>query len=69
MIPPIGLLAAMQYYYAGNVKIGIAVFIAIGFALGALLGAHAVKNLSDPILRKGFGVFLLFIALKMIFTK
>jgi len=31
MIPPIGLLAALRYYYSGNVKLNIAAFICLGF--------------------------------------
>lgn len=57
MVFPIGLLAAMRYYYAGNVRIGIALFIAVGFFIGAFFGAGTVQNISDPLLRKGFGIF------------
>ena len=39
MIPPIGLLAAMRYYYSGNVKLGMAGFICLGFFVGGLIGA------------------------------
>jgi len=69
MVPPIGLLAALRYYYSGNVKLGMAGFICLGFFIGGLIGANFVQNLSDPTLKKAFGVFLLFISLNMIFTK
>jgi len=69
MVPPIGLLAAMRYYYSGNVKINMAVFICIGFFVGGLIGAHFVQKVPDPILKKFFGVFLLFIAARMIIGK
>jgi len=69
MIPPIGLLAAMKYYSAGNVKVGIAGILCIGFFVGGYFGAKFVSNIPEPILKKCFGVFLLFVALKMIWGK
>jgi len=69
MIPPIGLLAAWTYYKAGFVDVKIAAFICLGFFFGGLLGAKFVVGLSEPVLRKMFGVVLLIIALKMILTK
>lgn len=69
MVPPIGLLAALRYYYAGNVKLSIAGFICLGFFIGGLIGAQFVQNVPDPVLKKMFGVFLLFVALRMIIAK
>lgn len=69
MVPPIGLLAALRYYYSGNVKLGMAGFICLGFFVGGLIGASFVQNLSDPLLKRLFGVFLLFVAIEMIFAK
>ncbi len=69
MVPPIGLLAALRYYYSGNVKLGIAGFICLGFFIGGLAGASLIQNLSDPLLKKLFGIFLFFVSLKIILTK
>lgn len=69
MIPPIGLLAAFKYYQAGNVKVKIAALMCLGFFLGGYLGAKFVHRIPEPILKKCFGVFLLFISLKMILGK
>lgn len=69
MIPPIGLLAAWQYWRSGNVNLHIAVWIAIGFFVGGLVGALLVNKVPDILLRKIFGIFLALIALKMIFSK
>lgn len=69
MVPPIGLLAALRYYYSGNVKLGIAGFICLGFFIGGLIGANMIQNLSDPILKRLFGIFLLFVSLEMILGK
>ena len=69
LVPPIGLLAALRYYYSGNVKLGMAAFICLGFFVGGLLGANLVQGLPEVLLKRMFGVFLLFIALRMILTK
>ena len=69
MVPPIGLLAALRYYYRGNVKLEIAGFVCLGFFIGGLVGAHFVQNVPAPLLKKLFGVFLLVISLRMIFFK
>ncbi len=69
LIPPIGLLAAMRYYQSGNVKLSIAAFVCAGFFIGGLIGADFVHHLSDPLLKRMFGIFLLFVSLQMIISK
>lgn len=69
MIPPIGLLAAMKYYYEGNVNVKIAAFICVGFFVGGLIGAYLVTPIPDKILKKIFGIFLALVSLKMILGK
>lgn len=66
MVPPITLLAALRYYYSGNVKLDIAMFIALGFIVGGLLGAQIVQAVPELVLKKIFGGILLIIAIKMI---
>jgi hypothetical protein len=69
MVPPIGILAAMRYYQAGNVKLGMAGFICAGFLVGGLIGAQLIQNVPDVLLKRLFGVFLLLISVRMILTK
>ena len=57
MLIPVFWLAVWRYYQAGNVKVQIALFIAIGFVVGALLGAHAVQYLPSEQLKKIFVPF------------
>jgi len=66
MVPPIGLLAAIKYYYEGNVDIKAAIFIALGFIIGGLIGAYLVSPIPDSMLKKIFGIYLVLIGLKMI---
>lgn len=69
MVPPIGLLAALKYYYSGNVKMDMVGFICLGFFVGGLLGANLIQNLPDLYLKRLFGIFMLFISLRMILSK
>ncbi|MCK9604696.1 MAG: sulfite exporter TauE/SafE family protein [Candidatus Omnitrophica bacterium] len=69
MVPPIAILAAWRYWQAGNVKLGLTGLICIGWLFGGLIGANLAHHVSDPVLKKLFGVFLLFISIKMMFGK
>ena len=69
MLPPIGLLAAYNYYKAGQVNIWYAVIIAAAFMIGGYLGSTIAINLPENLMKKIFGVFLLLTALKLIFSK
>lgn len=66
LIPPIGLLAAFEYYKEGNVNITAAFFIAGGFFIGGFFGAKIAALIDDNILRKIFGLILLLISIRMI---
>ena len=68
-VPPIGLLAAWVYYKHGYVDLRIAAFICAGFFIGGFFGAKLATKFSGLTLERVFGVALLLIALKMIFTK
>ncbi|HTY12820.1 MAG TPA: sulfite exporter TauE/SafE family protein [Candidatus Omnitrophota bacterium] len=67
MLLPVGLLAAVKYWQAGNVNIKFALIMAVGFLIGGYVGAIIAQPLPDVFLRKLFGVYLLIIAIQMIF--
>jgi uncharacterized protein len=67
MVPPIGILAAMEYYRNGNVDIRAALLISAGFIIGSFFGARFASGIDDTVLRKIFGCALLIISVKMIF--
>jgi uncharacterized protein len=69
MVPPIGILAALRYYQSGNVKLGMAGFICLGFLVGGLWGANLVHFLPEPLVRKAFALSLLFVSLRMLLGK
>jgi len=69
MLPPVFLLAVLRYYYAGNVKVMMAVYIAIGFLFGAFFGAHLIQGVPSLMLKRMFGIFLVLIGIRMAFFK
>lgn len=66
LIPPIGIIAALQYYKHGYVNIYAAIFIIVGFVVGSFFGAKYLTNLSDVTVTRVFAVFLIIIALKLL---
>lgn len=66
LIPPIGMLAALAYYKQGHINLPVAGLLCLGFVLGGYLGAKFAIGMPEVILRKVFGVCLLFIAGYMI---
>lgn len=69
MLPPVFILAVLRYYWAGNVKVQMAIFVATGFIIGAFLGAHFVQNIPEVQLKRAFGIFLVIIGIKMALMK
>lgn len=69
LVLPIGILGAWRYYQAGNSKLSVVPWIAMGFFVGAYLGAHWVQGLNHVYLRRLFGFALLLLSLKMLLEK
>ncbi len=69
MVPPIGILAVMNYYKNGYVDIKIAALLSLGFILGSFLGSKTAIYLPQDILRKFMAVLLLLVSLKLFFQK
>lgn len=64
---PVGIIiGALQYYKRGQVNIGYAAVIAVGMIVGAYFGARLAGSMSDVMLRKVFGVFLLLVSVKLL---
>lgn len=67
MIPPVGILAVIQYYKKGHVDLKIAGLLCIGFVAGAWLGSKLAVNMPQDILKKVYGGILVLIAIRLIF--
>lgn len=65
LLPPVGLLGAMEYYRRGAVNVPYAGLLAAGLMLGAYFGSLMAVNVSDLALRRAFAVFLVAIAIRM----
>lgn len=69
MLPPIGILAAYNYYKAGQVNIKFAIILAAAFLVGSYFGSKWALTLPQPVLKKIFGILLLAVAVKMLVSK
>lgn len=69
MVPPIGVLAAWEYYKNGHVDIKIAVLLCAGFIVGGFVGGRLANAVSSMVLEKAFGFVLLILSLKMLFGR
>lgn len=69
MLLPVGILAAMKYWQAGNVDIRFALLLALGFLIGGYIGASIAQITPADTLRKIFAIYLVLIALQMFFGK
>lgn len=66
LLPPVGILAVMNYYKKGFLDIKVVLIMAIAFIAGAFLGSKLSVTLSEDKLKKFFAVVLLLIAGKML---
>ncbi len=69
LLPPLGLLAFLQYYRNGHVDVQVAVLVALGFFVGGYVGGYTAQLISGPLLRKGFAVVMAAIAVDMFFRQ
>ena len=69
MLPPIGVLAAYNYWKADSLNWKYAAVIAITFIVGGYLGSKMSLRLSPEVVRKSFAVIMILAALKLLFSK
>ncbi len=68
MLPPIGILAVMNYYKTGNVNIWYGIIIACAFVIGGYFGSKLSLRLSPYVVKVIFGTFMLYVAFKMVWS-
>ena len=66
---PIGILGVYNYYQSGNVDFKTALVICSTFVVGSYIGSKISLGMSQEVVKKTFGIIILFISLKMIFWK
>jgi uncharacterized protein len=69
MLPPVGIIAAYNYYKAGQVNIKYAIILAAFFLIGSYFGSKLALNLPQTVLKKIFGILLLLVAARMLLSK
>jgi len=69
LLLPVGIFAFIEYYKKGQVNLQAGVLIVIFLVIGSVFGAKIAQNLPIAVLRKGFGILMILISLKMIFSK
>ena len=68
MLPPIGILAFMHYYKEDNVDLKVAGIVAATFIVGGFFGAKLAHKVDENLVKIIFGVIMLLIAFKMIYS-
>lgn len=69
LVPPIGLMAALQYYREGFVDLKVALLLCAGFFVGGFIGGKVAVELSSDLLRRLFGGFLFILSIRMMVWK
>lgn len=69
MLAPIGIFAVYNYFKAGYINIRFAIILMIAFIAGAYLGSLSAINISSLWLKRMFGVLIVIVGLRMIFSR
>lgn len=72
MLPPVTFLAVYNYYHAGeggNIDWKVALIVAVLFVIGGYFGSKLALVIDQRMLKKIFGVMMLAVAIKLIFSK
>ena len=67
LLLPVGIFAFIEYYKKGQVNIQAGILIVIFLSLGQYLEQRSKTPLG--VLKKSFGILMILISLKMIFSK
>lgn len=68
MLPPIGILAFMNYYKGGHINLQFAGIIAVAFIIGGFLGSKIALKLNPNVVKFIFGIIMLFVAIRLVWT-
>lgn len=69
MLPPVGILAFMEYYKKGNTNIVAGVIICITMLISAKFGGQLANILPMSVMKKTFGIFIILVGIKTFFGK
>tara|TARA_Y100000996_G_scaffold388042_1_gene347313 strand:- start:167 stop:538 length:372 start_codon:yes stop_codon:yes gene_type:complete len=69
LLPPVGLFAVWNYYKAGDVKIWYSLWLALMFTIGSWMMARIGVGLNKNLVRKIYAVFLIGLALIILYRE
>lgn len=69
MLPPVGILAFMEYYKKGNTDLTAGIVICITMLLSAKFGGQLANVLPMNIMKKAFGIFVILVGIKTFLGK
>jgi hypothetical protein len=69
LLPPVGIFAVIEYHRAGQIQWPFVVWLALGFVVGALVGARLMTSGVIPVnaIRIVFSALLIYTAARMLF--
>ena len=68
MLPPVGILAVLQYHRAGEVHWAYAAVLCVTFVIGAWTGSKWSLKLSESWVKLVFGLVMLYASCRMLCT-
>ncbi len=69
LLLPVGFMAAMNYYKAGNFNMWYSALIGMGFIGGAYLGSKISLAIDPLMMKRIFGIIIMIVAFRLIFAK
>jgi len=69
MLPPVGILAFIEYYKKGNTDIFAGVIICITMVISAKFGGQLANIIPMGIMKKSFGIFVIIVGIKTFLGK
>jgi uncharacterized membrane protein YfcA len=69
MLPPVGILAFIEYYKKGNTDIFAGVIICITMVISAKFGGQLANIIPMSIMKKSFGIFVILVGIKTFLGK
>ncbi|GIW31877.1 MAG: hypothetical protein KatS3mg071_2051 [Meiothermus sp.] len=69
LLLPVGILGVLNYYRVGAVNLPVASLLALGLLVGTYFGSRVALTLPEAVLRRGFGILLILIALQLLLRR
>ena len=69
MLPPIGILAVMNYYKSGNIDMKASLILCLTFVVGGYLGSKLSIAIDQKVVKKIFAVIMLIASVKLLMSK